>query len=112
MLQRTAVCSGHAHHVAESREDYALVLRNGKPVVDPSHGKHAYRAAGAVNQLYIRRQQVFKAEAVDGVSVAAAHFHEPIMPARIVEPAYFLGRLADNLRVAKLVNESHWALSD
>ena len=39
-------------------------------------GKHANRAPGPVNQLDIGGQQIFQAEAVDGVRVAAAHFHE------------------------------------
>ena len=53
-----------------------------EPVVDAAHGQHADRTAGAVDQLDVGRQQILQAEAIDGVSVAAAHFHEAVVPPR------------------------------
>ena len=97
--------AGHAHHVAERGEDHVRILRHRQPVVDAAHGQHAYRAARAVHQLDVRRQQILQAEAIDGVRVAAAHFHEPVVPVRIGEAADLLGGLRDHAGVAKFIDD-------
>ncbi len=107
MLQRGAVRSGHAHHIAECREDDAGVLRHREAIVDPAHRQHAHRAAGAVYQLDIGRQQILQAEAVDGVGVSPAHFHEAIVPAGIGEPTDFLSGFADYLGRTEFVDVFH-----
>ena len=55
----------------------------------------------------IGRQQILQAEAVDRVGVAAAHFHEAIVPLRIGQPADLVGGPGDQFRFAKLVDKSH-----
>ena len=56
VFKRAAVRAGHAHHVTEGGEDHVGILRDGKAVVDSSHRQNADRAAGAVNQLNVRRE--------------------------------------------------------
>ena len=87
------VRAGHAHHVAERGEDHVRFLGDGEAVVDAAHRQHAYRAAGTVDQLDVVGQQIFEAEAIDGVRVAAADFHEAVMARRIGEAADFVGGL-------------------
>ena len=53
---------------------------DGQAIVDAAHGKHAHRAAGTVDQFDVGRQQILQAEAVDGVGVAAADFHDAVVP--------------------------------
>ena len=75
-LEQVAVAAGHAHHVAEGREDHARRLGHGDGVVDPAHRDHAHRAARARAPARRLGQHVLDAVAVDGVGVAAAHLHE------------------------------------
>ena len=53
------------------------------PVVDAPHRDHADRAAGAVHELDVRRQQVVDAVLVDRVRVAAADLHDLVVAARL-----------------------------
>ena len=46
---------GHPQHVAEAGEDHAVVVGDRDAVVDPAHRDHAHRAAGAVDELDVRR---------------------------------------------------------
>ena len=50
-------------------------------VVDAAHGDHADRAAGAVHELDVGRQQVVDAVLVDRVRVAAADLHDLVVAA-------------------------------
>ena len=43
--------AGHTHHVAEAGENDVGLLGEPQGVVNPAHGQHAYRAAGAVHQF-------------------------------------------------------------
>ena len=107
VLERAALGPGNAHHVAEGGEDYIRMLRDGQAIVDASHGQHADRTAGPVDQFDIFRKNVFEAEAIDGVRVAAADFHEAVMPVATGQTADFLGRLRNQFGFAKLINKSH-----
>ena len=78
-----------------------------KPVVDSSHGKHADRTTRPVDQFDVGRQQILQAKPVDGVSVSAAYFHEPVVPLGIGQPADLVGGPGDQLGFAKLVDKSH-----
>ncbi len=78
-----------------------------KPVVDASHGQHAHRAARTMHQLDVGRQQILQPEAIDGVGVAAAHFHETVLPLRISQPADLIGGLRDDAGVAEFVDKFH-----
>ena len=51
--------------------------------------------------------KILQAETVDGVSVAATHFHEPVMPLRIGQPPDLIGSPGDQFGFAKLVDKSH-----
>ena len=70
-------------------------------------GKHAYRAAGAVDQFDVRRQQILQAEAIDRVRVSAADFHDAVVAVGIGQPADLFRRPGDHFGFAKLVYESH-----
>ena len=103
---RLPLLPGHAHHVAERREDDAGRLGDRDGVVDAAHRDHAHRAARPVHQLDLLGQHVLDAVAVDGVRVAAAHLHE-----LEVVVAGELGDARDEApgrrRVAVLVDEPH-----
>ena len=75
-LEEVSVAAGHAHHVAERREDDAGRLRDRDGVVDATHRDHADGAARPVHELDVRREHVLDAVSVDGVRVPAAHLHE------------------------------------
>ena len=66
----------HAQHVAEGTEDHFRALRNRHGLVDQINRRHADRAAGSVDQSDVARQQVFETALDDGVSLAAADFHD------------------------------------
>jgi hypothetical protein len=48
-----------------------------------------------MHQLHIGRQQIFEAEPVNGVSVAAAHFHKSVVPRGIGEAPNLIGCSGD-----------------
>ncbi len=77
-------------------------------IVDPAHGKDADRASGAVNQFDIFGEQIFQAEAVDSVSVAAANLHDAIMTIGIGEPADFFTGLGDQFRAREIHLRISW----
>src|ERR1700685_68355 len=105
MLQWTPERSRHAHHVAESGEDYIWILRDRQPVIDSPHRQHANRTARPMNQLNIFRKNIFQSEAIDGVSMAAAHFHHAVVAGSSESPN-FLGRARNQFGLPKLINVS------
>src|SRR5579859_193100 len=107
VLQRAAVCSRHTHHVAECGKHHVWILRDSKAIIDPSHGQHADRAAGPVNQFDVRGQHILEAKTIDGVRVPAAYLHQPVVPLWIDKTANLIGRPVDDLRIAKLIYKSH-----
>ena len=80
---------------------------DGEAVVDSAHGQHADRAAGTMNQFDVRRQQILQAEAIDGVGVAAAHFHEAVVALGIGQAADLLGGFRDHAGFAEFVDKFH-----
>ena len=100
--QPRALCSsglpcvpGHAHHVAERREDdVAGRSASASPSSIRPIGSTQTGTARPVNQLDVRRQQILEPEAVDRVRVPAAHLHDAVVPARVGEPADLVRRLA------------------
>ena len=58
----------------------AVALGNREAVVDAPRRQHADRAAGAVNELDVFGQDVAQAVTVDRMGVAAADFHDAVMP--------------------------------
>ena len=82
------------------------------PVVDAAHRDHAHRAAGAVDELDVRRQQVVDPVLVDRVRVAAADLHELVVAAGLDQRQDLAGDGAAELGVAELVDELHAAASD
>jgi integrase len=91
VLERAALGPRNAHHVAEGGEDYVGLLRNGQAIVNAPHGKHADRTAGPVDQFDILRKDVLEAEAIDGVRVTTADFHQAVVPVAAGQAADFLG---------------------
>ena len=75
-LQQAFLRAGHAHGVAEGREDHMLLLGNGDAIVDPPHRQDADRASRPVHQFDLLRQHALDAVAKDRVGVAAADFHD------------------------------------
>jgi hypothetical protein len=107
MFERAATGSGNAHHVAEGSEEHVMILRNGQSIIDSAHGQNANRAARPVNQFDVVGKYVLQPEAVNGVCVAAANLHEPVVPIGIGEPAYLVGGLCDQFRFTKFVYKFH-----
>ncbi len=93
MFKWTTLGSGHAHHVSKRGEDDVWVTRHGETIVYASHRKYAYRTTRTVNEFYIGRQQVFHAEPIDSVRVAATYFHEAIVTVGVRESTDLIGRL-------------------
>ena len=60
-----------------------------------------------IAEFDVRGQQIFEAEAVNGVGVASANLHETIMTPGIREAADFVGGSGDALRLAKFVYKFH-----
>ena len=110
VLQRAAVRAGDPHHVAERGEDQPRLAAEGESVVNPAHRQHADRTARAVDQLDVGREDVLEAETVDGVRMSAAHLHDPVVAARVRQPADLLAGPGDDLGVPELVHESHESL--
>ena len=79
----------------------------GKPVIDPAHGKDADRAAGTVDEFDVGRKNILQTEPVDRVRVSAAHLHNTIMPAGIGEATDLLSSSGDYFRIAKFIHKSH-----
>ena len=77
------------------------------PVVDAAHRDHAHRAAGAVHELDVGRQQVVDPVLVDRVRVAAAHLHHLVVAAGLDQRQDLAGHGAAELGVAELVDELH-----
>src|SRR5579872_1588188 len=107
MLEWAAVRTWNTHHVAKRGEDDIGLFRDGKAVIDSSHREHAHGTARPMNQFDVGRQKIFKAEAVDGVGVPPAHFHEAVVTPGIGKTADLVSGLGDQLRFAKLVDKSH-----
>jgi hypothetical protein len=107
VLERAPVRAGHPHHVAERREHHPRLAAEREAIVDAPHRQHADRTAGSVDQLDIGGENVLQAEAIDGVRVATAHLHDPIMAAGVRQPADLVACPGDDRRIPELVHESH-----
>ena len=83
------------------------LARDRDPVVDAPHRDHAHRAARAVHELDVRRQQVVDAVLVDRVRVAAADLHHLVVAARLDGGEDLAGHDLTELCVAELVDEPH-----
>ena len=77
------------------------------PVVDPAHRDDAHRAAGAVDELDVRGQQIVDAVLVDRVCVAAADLHYLVVATRLDGGEDLGCERAPQLGVAVFVHESH-----
>ncbi len=88
-------------------EDHARLWASAIAVVDAAHRDHAHRAAGAVHQLDVLRQQVLDAVLVDRVGVAAAHLHQLVVAAGLDGVDDLAGEHAAEVGVAEFVHESH-----
>ena len=84
-----------------------VVLGERDAVVDAAHRDHADRAAGAVHELDVRRQQVVDAVLVDRVGVAAADLHHLVVAAGLDQRQDLAGHGAAERGVAELVDELH-----
>ena len=107
VLKRTALSSGDPHHVAESGEDNIRLLRDGKTIVDSSHGKHTNWAAGPVNQLEFFGENILQTEAINGMRVAAANFHYPVVALGSGQPPNFIRGAGNQFGLSELINISH-----
>jgi hypothetical protein len=65
------------------------------------------RAAGGTDRRHGHRQDVGQAETVDGVGVAAADLHDPVLAAGVRQPADLGGHLPDEARIAVFVDVLH-----
>ena len=91
VLERAAVRARHPHHVAERGEDH---VRIPAAVASPSSirpiGSTQTGQPGPWISSMFGGQHVLEAEAVDGVGVAAAHLHDPVVAVRVRQPADLL----------------------
>ncbi len=76
-------------------------------VVDTRHGQDAHGAAGAVDEAHIAGHQVLDPVAEDGVRVAPAELHQPILTTRIRLRGDGLGEAPGEALITKLVDVSH-----
>ena len=60
-----------------------------------------------MNQFDVGGKHVFQSEAVDGVRMAAADFHDAIVAFRIGKAANLLGRLGNQFGFAEFIDKSH-----
>ncbi len=105
-VEQAAVAAGHAHEVAEAREDDTGLVRDGDAVVEAAHRDHAHRTPGSVHELDVARQQVLDAVLEDGVGVPAAHLHDlPVLVAGLGGDAR--AERAGEVGVAEFVGELH-----
>ena len=80
-------------------------------VVDATHRDHADRAAGPVDELDVRGQEVVDAVLVDRVRVPAAHLHDLVLPAGLDGREDLAREHPPELRVPILVDELHATLA-
>ena len=66
----------YAEQIAEGGDDGSRLARDGDGVVEVITGGDAHRAAGAVEQMDVRRQQRVQRVAQNGVGLATADFHD------------------------------------
>ena len=76
-------------------------------VIDAAGGQHTDGAARAVHQLHIGGKQIFEAVTRNGVGVAAAEFHELVVPARFGVMGDFGGDIPRQAAVAVFVHMFH-----
>ena len=81
--QAAAARGGHAQHVAIADESDIGPARQFDGRIEPRHREHAHRAARAVNQAHVARQQILDAVAENGMGVAAAKLHQMIFAPRV-----------------------------
>ena len=78
--QQIELRTGHPQHVAERAKNHVGPLRDGVRLVDHLQRSDADRAAGAVHELHLLRQQMVDAIFDDGVGLSAADFHQDPWP--------------------------------
>jgi hypothetical protein len=97
--------SRDAQHVAERAEDCLRSLRDRHGLIDQFDGRHANRAARAVDQRDLTGQQVFEPALDDGVGLPAADFHDG--PGASHSFADGVRELSGGLLVAVFTEEFH-----
>ena len=98
---------GHAQGVAIAGQDHAGALGEFDGHVDAADGQDAHRAAGAVDHLDLRGQQVEHAVARQGMGVASAEFHEAVGAAGLDRIGELLRQMACQRGVAELADVFH-----
>ena len=84
-----------------------MVTRQRDGLVDAADGQHADRAAGAVDQLDLWRQQPAHAMPGDGVGVAAAELHQVVAAPGLDRLGDGARQAARQLGVAKFIDVLH-----
>src|SRR5574341_1049303 len=77
---QTAARSRHAQHVAIRGEDHVGAGGQRQRLIHQFQRRDAHRAAGAVNQLDLRRQQFVQPALENRVGLPAADLHQPPAP--------------------------------
>jgi hypothetical protein len=60
-----------------------------------------------MHQLNVRWKQILQTETIDGVRVAAAHFHKPVVPSRIGQAPDLIRRFSDDPGFPELIDKLH-----
>jgi hypothetical protein len=97
--------AGHAQHIAKRAEDHVGLGGDRQSAVDLLQRGDAHRAAGAVHQLDLGRQQLVEAVAHNGVGLPAADFHQH--PRAGDRAPDFIDHAAHQFGVAKFSDKLH-----
>ncbi len=100
------MCTRNAQHVSERGEDHVRLGGNLRGFIDQFDGRDAHRAAWAVQQRYLRWQQLIYAKFDDGVGLPAADFHQ--RPGPCSDPADSFSKVLRRFGIAVFVDIFHW----
>ena len=88
-----------------------MFQRQGNRPIQPTNRQHTHRTAGAVDQLDIVRQQGAQPVAGNGVGVAAAKLHQPILTVGLDHGGNLGRQRARGVAIAEFVHVFHAAPS-
>ncbi len=103
--EQVLAAAGDAQHVAERAEDHAGAGGDRQGLVDHLERGDAHRAAGAMDQLDLGRQQLVDPVADDRVRLPTADLHD--RPGPRGDPADLVEQARGQIRVAVLVQVLH-----
>jgi len=111
LQQAAPVTARHPQHIAIAGQDHLRMIQHqAHGHIQAAGGQHADRAAGAVHQFDIVRQQAGDTVAENRMGVAATKFHQPVASVGSGFCPQCRCKPAGALTIAKFVDIFHWAL--